>query len=204
MLQMVDDPALLMSRIAAGDARAFTTLVGRLQGPGLRIATRVLGDRVEAEDALQAALTRLWTEARRYDPARGAVAGWFHRIVVNQCLDRRRRMRLVAPIEAAATVPSDLPDPFEASAANERARRVDAAMATLNPRQRAAITLFHGEGASMAEIAVALETTPKAVEGLLARSRIELARLLQSDRPESHNPDRDGSGGDRSKPVGRL
>ena len=184
---MVDTPARLMVRVAGGDARAFTALVSQLHGSMLRIATRVLGDRTEAEDALQAALTRLWTEAARFDPARGSVEGWFRRILVNQCLDRRRRFRIVAPMEAAATVPSDLPDPFEASVANARARRVDAAMARLNPRQRAAITLFHGEGASMAEIAATLDTTPKAVEGLLARSRIELSRLLASDRPGNRN-----------------
>ena len=80
-------------------------------------------------------------------------------------------------------MPSDLPDPFEASEANARARRIDAAMAQLNPRQRAAITLFHGEGASMAEVAATLDTTAKAVEGLLARARSELSRLLSSDRP---------------------
>jgi RNA polymerase sigma-70 factor (ECF subfamily) len=187
MLQTVDTPAMLMARVAEGDARAFTMLVGELYGPALRVATRVAGDRAEAEDALQAALTRLWTEAARFDPAKGSVGGWFRRIVVNQCLDRRRRLKLVAPIEAAATVPSDLPDPFEMSAANARARRVDAAMAQLNPRQRAAITLFHGEGASMAEVAAALDTTAKAVEGLLARARTELARLLASDRPETRD-----------------
>lgn len=189
MLQMVDDPALLMTRVANGDRRAFEALVTRLHGPNLRVATRVLGDRSEAEDALQAALTRLWTEAGRFDPMRGSVEGWFRRIVVNQCLDRRRRFKIVAPIEAAAAVPSDLPDPFASAVANARARRVDGAMARLNPRQRAAITLFHGEGASMTEIAAALDTTPKAVEGLLARSRIELARLLQSDRPELQDPE---------------
>lgn len=182
MLQSLDSPATLIARVAAGDARAFTALVGELYGPGLRVATRVAGDRAEAEDALQAALTRLWTEAGRFDPAKGSVGGWFRRIVVNQCLDRRRRLKLVAPLEAAASVPSDLPDPFASAAANARARRVDAAMATLNPRQRAAITLFHGEGASMAEVALALDTTPKAVEGLLARARIELSRLLADDR----------------------
>lgn len=184
MLQMVDDPALLMTRVVAGDRRAFEALVLRLHGSSLRIATRVLGDRTEAEDALQAALIRLWTEAARFDPAKGSVEGWFRRILVNQCLDRRRRFRVVAPIEAAAAVPSDLPDPFASAVANARARRVDAAMASLNSRQRAAITLFHGEGASMAEIAATLDTTAKAVEGLLARSRIELARLLASDRAE--------------------
>ena len=184
MLQLVESPATLMARVAQGDARAFTMLVGELYGPALRVATRVVGDRAEAEDALQAALTRLWTEAARFDPDKGSVGGWFRRIVVNQCLDRRRRIKLVAPIEAAATVPSDLPDPFASAEANARARRVDAAMAQLNPRQRAAIMLFHGEGASMAEVAAALDTTPKAVEGLLARARSELSRLLASDRPQ--------------------
>lgn len=188
MLQMLDTPQMLMARVATGDGRAFEALVGQLHGTALRVAARVLGDRTEAEDVVQTAMTRLWTEARRYDPARGTVEGWFRRILINLCLDRRRRVRLALPLDAAAAVPSDLPDPFEASAANARARRIDAAMATLSARQRAAITLFHGEGASMSEIAAMLETTPKAVEGLLARSRIELARLLDSDRAEPREP----------------
>lgn len=182
-----ETPAALMARVATGDARAFTVLAGELYGPALRIATRIVGDRAEAEDALQTALTRLWTEAARFDPGKGSVGGWFHRIVVNQCLDRRRRLKVVAPIEAAVAVPSDLPDPFAAAEANARARRVDAAMARLNPRQRAAIILFHGEGASMAEVATALDTTAKAVEGLLARARNELSRLLASDRPQTRD-----------------
>ncbi len=183
MARAADPNATLIARVATGDDRAFTQLVGELYGPGLRIATRVAGDRAEAEDALQGALTRVWTEAPRFDPTKGSVGGWFRRIVVNQCLDRRRRLKLVAPIEAAANVASDLPDPYEAAVASARARRVEAAMATLNPRQRAAIALFHGEGASMAEVAAALETTPKAVEGLLARARNELSRLLAGDDP---------------------
>jgi RNA polymerase sigma-70 factor (ECF subfamily) len=56
--------------------------------------------------------------------------------------------------------------------------RLAAAMQMLSPRQRAAIAMFHGEGLSMAEIAEALETTPKAVEGLLGRARMELKGLL--------------------------
>ena len=56
--------------------------------------------------------------------------------------------------------------------------RVNAAVAQLLPRQRAAIALFYGDGATMAEIAEILETTPKAVEGLLGRARIELKALL--------------------------
>ncbi len=171
----------LMARVQDGDRTAFAALVGALQGPGLRLADRTLGDRAAAEDIVQVALTRLWTLAERYDPARGSVEGWFRRIVVNLALDRRRSLKPVAPIEAAATVASADPDPFEAAVANDRRSRLDAAMARLAPRQRAALALFHGDGLSMAEIAELLETTPKAVEGLLGRARIELRTMIASD-----------------------
>ncbi|MBC7521232.1 MAG: sigma-70 family RNA polymerase sigma factor [Sandarakinorhabdus sp.] len=176
--------ALLMARVAEGDAAAFTQLARALQGQGLRLADRTLNDRAGAEDVVQIALTRLWTLAARFDPARGSVEGWFRRIVVNLCLDRRRSMKLVAPLSDADDVPSSAPDPFEAAAINDRRARLDAAMAQLAPRQRAALALFHGDGSTMAEIAAALETTPKAIEGLLGRARIELRKLIEMETPE--------------------
>jgi RNA polymerase sigma-70 factor (ECF subfamily) len=56
---------------------------------------------------------------------------------------------------------------------------VNQAVARLPARQRAAIALFYGDGATMNEIAEILETTPKAIEGLLARARAELAEQLR-------------------------
>ena len=67
-----DEDSRLMARVAAGDAQAFTALVLRLHGPALGLATRVVGDRAEAEDIVQVALARLWTLAGRYDAARGS------------------------------------------------------------------------------------------------------------------------------------
>ncbi len=171
----------LMAQVAAGDAVAFTRLVGELQTPGLRLAHRTLGDRAAAEDVLQIALTRLWTLAARFDPARGSVEGWFRRIVVNLCLDRRRSLRLVVPLDTAAELPATGPDPLDAAIAGDRKARLAAAMAYLAPRQRAALALFHGDGLTMAEIAEALETTPKAIEGLLGRARMELKKRLPND-----------------------
>lgn len=173
--------ALLMARVVDGDAAAFTRLAQALQTPGLRLAVRTLNDRAGAEDVVQVALTRLWTMAARYDPARGSVEGWFRRIVVNLCLDRRRALKLVSPLSEADQIASSDPDPFEQAAANDRRARLDAAMATLAPRQRAALAMFHGDGLSMAEIADALETTPKAVEGLLGRARMELRKLIEME-----------------------
>ncbi len=183
-----DYDAGLMARVAAGDAQAFTALVLRLHGPSLGLATRILNNRADAEDVVQAGLARLWSLAARYDPARGSVSAWFRRLLVNLCLDRRRSIRLVqSRVTATLDEAYDIADPglgpHDDAAANARARRIDAAMARLNPRQRAAIALFHGDGATMAEIAAALDTTPKAVEGLLGRARMELRTLLASDAP---------------------
>ena len=105
-----------MARIAAGDAAAFTTLVLRLHAPSLGLATRVLGNRADAEDAVQAALARLWSLAGRYDPERGAVAAWFRRVLVNLCLDRRRSIRLVqsrvtTTLDDAYDIADQAPDP---------------------------------------------------------------------------------------------
>ena len=62
--------------------------------------------------------------------------------------------------------------------------RLEMAMARLNPRQRLALSLFHGDGLSMAEIADQMDTTAKAVEGLLGRARNEL-RTLMNESPRS-------------------
>ncbi len=174
--------AALMALVQAGDRAAFAVLVRQLEGPALRLADRTLQDRAGAEDVVQTALTRLWTMAERFDPARGSLEGWFRRMVVNLCLDRRRSIRLVAPLEAAADVASSDPDPHEAAVTSESRRHIAAAMAKLAPRQRAALAMFHGDGLSMAEIAEVLETSAKAVEGLLGRARMELRTLLDHDR----------------------
>jgi RNA polymerase sigma-70 factor (ECF subfamily) len=170
--------APLMARVVDGDRAAFALLVRALQGPGLRLADRTLNDSAAAQDVVQVALTRLWTLADRFDPARGSVEGWFRRIVVNLCLDRRRAARPLVPLDMALEIASTAPDPLAAAIAGDTRARLAAAMAQLGERQRAALALFHGDGLSMAEIADVLETTPKAVEGLLARARMELKTIL--------------------------
>ncbi|WP_353218221.1 sigma-70 family RNA polymerase sigma factor [Sandarakinorhabdus sp.] len=168
----------LMLRVAQGDAAAFAALVRQLERMALGLAWRTLQDRAEAEDACQQAFARLWTEAARFDPARGNVEAWFRRILVNLCLDRRRAVRPVVSIDVAYDLADPAPDPEAQAIANDGQARLAAAMARLNVRQRAALSLFHGEGLSMAEIAAHMDTTAKAVEGLLGRARNELRTIM--------------------------
>lgn len=178
LMRLPDPQALLLQQAAAGDAAAFARLAEEITRPSLALAIRVLGDPALAEDAVQEALTRLWREADRYDPSRGAFGAWWRRILMNAALDGRRRLRLAMPLEDVASVADGAAGPAEAAEQAEVARQVQAAMAHLPARQRAALALFHGEGHRMAEIADILETSEKAVEGLLLRGRAALRNAL--------------------------
>lgn len=178
-------PEALLIRLAAdGDAGAFSDLARLLARPALAQATRVLGDRALAEDAVQDAFTRLWREAGRFDPERGSFAAWWRRMLMNCALDGRRRLKPVVAIDEAAEVADEAPTPARAAESADLAARVQHAAAALPERQRAALSLFHGDGLSMAEIADALETSEKAVEGLLLRGRATLKERLAELKDE--------------------
>ena len=176
--------ALLLSRAGDGDTRAFAELARMLARPALALCVRVLGDRQLAEDAVQEAMARLWREAKRFDPDRGSFAGWWRRMLMNCALDGRRRLKPVSALDEASDVADPAPTPGMAAEANDLAARVQAAAAGLPERQRAALALFHGEGLSMAEIAVTLESSEKAVEGLLLRGRAALKERLKDLKDE--------------------
>jgi RNA polymerase sigma-70 factor, ECF subfamily len=168
----------LMLRVGTGDAQAFAALVRMLERPAQALAWRTLNDRAQAEDACQQAFVKLWTHAARFDAGKGNVEAWFRRILINQCLDTRRTLKPVQQIDDGFDIADARPDPEAQAIAADAQARIDAAMARLNPRQRLALTLFHGEGQTMAEIAAQMATTAKAVEGLLGRARNELRTML--------------------------
>lgn len=179
-----DAATLLILRAGQGDARAFSDLARLLARPALAQCIRILGDRQLAEDAVQDALTRLWRECARFDPARGSFAGWWRRMLMNCALDGRRRLRPATALDEAAELADGAPTPARAAETADLSARVQAAAAELPERQRAALALFHGEGLSMQEIADALETSEKAVEGLLLRGRATLKTKLSDLKDE--------------------
>jgi RNA polymerase sigma-70 factor (ECF subfamily) len=82
------------SRVSAhADDEAFRGLVAGRLDAAYRLATVVLGDPVEAEDATHDAVVRAWASfGSLRDPA--SFDAWFQRIVVNCCRDRMRRRRV--------------------------------------------------------------------------------------------------------------
>lgn len=172
-----DDDRALMARVAAGDAAAFRQVVARHINMVHGLAWRMLGDSAEAEDVVQDAFAKVWTNAPGWAPAGGGLGGWLRRIATNLCLDRLRRRRPLSgePVPERA---DDEPGADETIDENRRQAAVAAAVRALPDRQRAAIVLTYHEGLPNAEAAELLGIGVKALESLLVRARQALTRSL--------------------------
>ncbi len=188
-----DDDAALLAAHVAGDPQAFATLVARHRDRLWAVALRTMRDPDDAADALQDAYIAAFRRAGTFR-GESAVTTWLHRIVVNACLDRLRRARS----RTSETLPDDpdrspelsapmIEDPIEAK---EQQSMVAAALATLNPDQRAALVLVDMEGYSVDEAAQLLGCAPGTVKSRCARGRARLLPLLVELR------DPDGRGQD--------
>ena len=87
---------------------------------------------------------RVWTHAPRWQPV-AQFRTWLTRVVVNLCLDRKRRAPWVE-LEAAGEIVDPTPGTGEKAEADERARMLAAAVDKLPPRQRSAIVLHLQRG----------------------------------------------------------
>lgn len=185
MTNEISDDALLVL-YANGDASAARMLTGRLLPAVLGYATRLLGDRAEAEDVAQEAMIRLWRIAPDWRQGEAKVTSWLYRVVTNLCTDRQRARRRRAS-EALDDVPEPADDGPGAEARMLTAARLsalDAALATLPDRQRQAVVLRHIEGLSNPEIAEVLGIGVEAVESLTARGKRALTAALAGRRDE--------------------
>jgi RNA polymerase sigma-70 factor, ECF subfamily len=169
----------LMAAVARQDARAYARLVERHLGWALRFVERLVGARADAEDLVQTAFLRVWQGAARWEPD-ARFSTWFYRVLHNLCMDHFRARR--APSEA---LDEDLPDPDPTGedhvAGTQRSARVQAALAALPARQRAAIVLCYYEERSQAEAAALLGVSEGALESLLSRGRASLRKHMTGE-----------------------
>lgn len=145
-----------------------------------RVAWRLTGSPVDAEDVLQTVFLRL---SRRVDldlaPSPGS---YLHRAAINASLDllRQRQRVLMVPIdEATEVIPVDPSLSPEARQVNEQLRgAIRLAMATLKGRSAEMFVLKYIEGFSNQEIAARLGTSAMVVGVMLHRARARVRKQL--------------------------
>ncbi len=93
-----------VTRAAKGDHDAFRVLVERYQERAFGLALRVMRDEEQARDVVQDAFLKAYRSLDRFE-GRSSFYTWFYRVVMNLCIDAKRRQppgRLVEWDEAHA------------------------------------------------------------------------------------------------------
>ncbi len=172
------------ARLALRDDAAYEDLV-RSQGPRMHaLARRYLGNRSDADDAVQDAFVALFRGIEAFD-GRSSVETWLHRIVVNRAIDllRRRTRRLEVPISApehaaAAERPARTRSAESVAEMADTYRVVVDAVDRLPVTQRVVIRLSDIEGLGLDATATALGVNASTVRVRLHRARRTLRSHL--------------------------
>lgn len=178
----------LMHRLQQGDLAAFEDLISRHRDTVVNLAYRFMGDRAEAEDALQEVFLRVFRARERYEPT-ARFSTWLYRIATNYCLNalKARRSDRWTSLHAVdgdgesylPEIPSERePAPEERAEKAETAALVRQAVERLPDSQRMAIVLNKYHGQSYQEVAEAMDLTVMAVKSLLMRARVNLKESL--------------------------
>ena len=188
----ISDEALCR-RVAERDETAFDALVERYQARAYRLAWSILRDAEEARDVSQEAFIRLFQAAASFG-GRSRFSTWFYRLLVNLCLDQRRKTRWWRQIFAGTDgargreteridttldrQPAPVTDPIDTVEHERAADRLWAAVGTLSPQQRAVVILQAQEELSTKEIATILKCSEPTVRVHLHRALMTLRRTM--------------------------
>ncbi len=181
----------LCAKVAQHDQQAFELLVERHQARAYRLACSILGNEADARDVSQDAFIRLYESAHRFD-GRSRFSTWFYRVLVNLCIDHRRRRKWWGkllplagpgddPDEPGIDPPSAEPGPDQAAIGRESAGQLGEALKRLSPNQRTAVLLQVQEGLSSREIAEVLNCSENTARVHIHRGLAALKKILKSE-----------------------
>ena len=186
----------LVARIKEGDQWAASELVGRYQNRAFATAYHLLdGDSTAAEDMTQEAFIKAFRNLDRFREE-ASFYTWFHRILVNACLDAKRKKGRWGKMfsfwrtgnqgdgpsleEAAQSAdPSPEADPLARVADKELAGRIDRAMGRLPDKQRLVFQMKAVQGLTIKEIGRLLDSAEGTVKSHLFRATKALRRDLE-------------------------
>jgi RNA polymerase sigma-70 factor (ECF subfamily) len=179
----------LIAQARNGNSEAFSTLVRQYDRNIYRLAMNITSNREDAEDVLQEAFLKAYTNLNRFQ-GNSRFYTWLVRIAVNEALmklRKRRGDRLVSLDEPITTDDNQVmsreiedwdDNPEQRYAKTELQRILNDAIESLEPQFRMVVTLRDVEHLSTEETAELLGLSVPAVKSRLLRGRLRLRERL--------------------------
>jgi RNA polymerase sigma factor (sigma-70 family) len=164
----------LVREASSGDQRALSKIFRGFHQPLYRYCLAILGDRQDAEDALQETMIKV-LRALPGEQRAIALKPWLYRIAHNESIDLLRRRRASVSLEENEPAPGEgLAEQVET---RQRLRQLIVDLGALPERQRGALLMREAGGLDFDEIATALETSPAVARQTLYEARLGLREM---------------------------
>ena len=174
----------LVARAAAGDASAFQHLVEQHRVMVYRMAYQFAGNHHDAEDIAQEVFIKVYRSLDRFRHD-AQLSSWLYRIVMNACIDHRRRAPAAGVRDRGAELderllntPESSPGPEARAYAGELSDVLQCEIRRLPAGQRVVFLMRHYEGLKLSEIAAALGLAEGTVKRQLHAAIHRLRRSL--------------------------
>jgi RNA polymerase sigma-70 factor (ECF subfamily) len=152
----------LITRAAGGDPAAFQALVERHRSMVYRVAYQFAGNHHDAEDIAQEVFIKVYRSLDKFRQD-AQLTSWLYRIVMNACIDHRRRQLPAgsAPFGEEAeqkllNAIEEMPGPEDCAYAGELGEVLEGEINRLPHGQRIVFVMRHHQGLKLGEIADAL------------------------------------------------
>jgi RNA polymerase sigma-70 factor, ECF subfamily len=177
------DDVRVVRRMAGGDSPALGVFYNRWSGEVYATAISIVRGAQDAEEVVEDTFWQAWTQASRFDAARGEVRSWVLSIARTRALDKlksvaRRReegLELAPPELLAKEGGAD-----DRIVEEERASAIARALNDLPPGQREALEMAYFGGLSQTEIA---DCTGLAIGTIKTRIRLGMQKLRERLAP---------------------
>lgn len=182
-----DEQALIQS-ILDGNVQAFAVLLQRYQRPVFSFVFQLIGNREDAEELTQDVFVKIYKKLSSFR-SECRFSTWAYRIAYTTAISSLRKRRMVFP-EVEESLLINYPDErvdewLEKEEGEAKFLRLEAAVDTLPPEERALISLFYNEGKSVLDIAEMLEISVENVKVRLHRVRKKIVILVEKNGYEN-------------------
>ena len=186
-----EEDAQLVERCLEGDERAYRTLVEKYQRRIYTVAFGILRNQEDAMDVTQDAFVKVHRNLPKFEGT-SSFYTWLYRIVVNLCIDRKRRAKKAVnvdyddaishqeqPHQSGPTLASvSIAGPAKELARKELREKMQLALDKLSPDHREILVLREFEGLAYEEIAEILNVAKGTVMSRLFHARTNFKQAI--------------------------